>query len=168
MANLGKEFEKQFKESSKGLFLLRIPDSAIGFNVQASTQRFAGKTPYDFLLYKRPTLYALELKSTGTTSISFKGSSPMIKSHQIKELNRAKSQGAKAGFIFNFRKTNHTYYVPIEVFEAITNFGMSAKSSINENDILDWQMTHDIITIPQRLKKVNYSYDLSVLFKEET
>lgn len=162
MANAGKEFEKQFKESvPKGVYILRIPDSAIGFNVEESTQRFAGKTPYDFVMYNYPNMYALELKSTSGTAISFEGKTPMIKEHQIKALRKAAVCGVKAGFVFNFRKTNTTYYVPISTFDSMTNFGMMGKSSINEKDLVDYG---EAVVIPQKLKKVNYAYDLSVLF----
>nr|WP_302596445.1 Holliday junction resolvase RecU [uncultured Cellulosilyticum sp.] len=162
MANAGKEFEKQFKASvPKGVYILRIPDSAIGFNVEESTQRFAGKTPYDFIMYKYPNMYALELKSTSNTAISFEGKTPMIKKHQIEALRKAAACGVNAGFIFNFRKTNTTYYVSIQTFDSMTNYGMMGKSSINEKDLLDYG---EAIIIPQRLKKVNYLYDLGVLF----
>ena len=167
MANVGKKFEKDWQDSVPiGIYIKRMPDPAIGFDVKNSTQRFAGKCPYDFVMYKQPFMYALEMKSTGTTSISFKGSSPMIKEHQIKELRKAHANGVKAGFVFNFRKSENTYYVPIEVFDAITCMQMIGKSSINEKDLLESDYMGDIIEIPSRLKKVSYHYDVEVLFKE--
>lgn len=165
MANAGKEFEKQFKASVPGdVYILRIPDSAIGFNIEESSQRFAVKTPYDFVAFKKPYMYALELKSTSTNSVSFRGSSPMIKDHQVKALRAAAQKGIKAGLIINFRKSNNTYFVPIGEFDGLTQHGMCTKSSLSEFEI---SKRGNVILIPQRLKKVNYEYDLSILFKEE-
>ena len=162
MANAGKEFEKQFKDSvPKDVYILRIPDSALGFNIEASTQRFSVKTPYDFVAFKKPNMFALELKSTSTTSISFKGKTPMIKEHQIKALRHAESKGVKAGFVFNFRKSNNTYYVPISVFDAITLQGMTTKSSISEKEV----STHEgVVHIEQVIKRTTYSFRLEELF----
>lgn len=162
MANAGKEFEKQFKDSMPiDVYYLRLVDSAVGFDVANSTQRFAAKNPYDVVLYKYPTMYALELKSTIGTSFSFKGKSPMIKEHQLKSLRKA-AVHCKAGFIFNFRKTNNTYYVPIETFDTITSFGMLDKSSVNEFDIANAKGT---LRMEQKLKKVNFTYDIGILFR---
>ena len=164
MANAGKDFEKAFKDSvPNNVYIRRMPDPAIGFDVANSTQRFAPKCPYDFWAYKYPCAYALELKSTQQTAISFDGKSPMIKKHQIEALRAAASKGVIAGFVFNFRKTNTTYFLTIQEFDNIIGHGMLNKKSINESDL----GFSNAIVIPQRLKKVNYTYDLSVLFKEE-
>ena len=163
MSNAGKEFEQDLKASvPEGVYFLRLTDSAIGFNVSASTQRFAPKSPYDCILYKNPIMYALELKSTISTSLSFKGKTPMIKEHQLKKLREAASKGVKAGFMINFRKSGNTYYLPIQAFDEITQYGMIDKSSINELDIV---RSGKAISIPSRLKKVRSFYDLSALFK---
>lgn len=160
--NPGKQFEADLKASiPSDVYFLRLTDSAIGFNVAESTQRFAPKSPYDCILYKAPTMYALELKSTISTSLSFKGKSPMIKEHQIKKLGEAASKGVNAGFLINFRKSNNTYYLSIQAFNEITQYGMLGKSSISELDIAQ---SGKAIKIEQRLKKVNYSYNLSPLF----
>lgn len=163
MANPGKQFETDLKASvPKDVYFLRLTDSAIGFDVTASTQRFAPKSPYDCILYKEPIMYALELKSTIGTSLSFKGKSPMIKEHQLKKLREAAAKGVRAGFVINFRKNNNTYYLPIQAFDEITQYGMIGKSSINELDIAKSSKT---VKLMQRLKKVNYSYNLSPLFE---
>lgn len=169
MANAGKEFEKQFKESvADDMYFLRLHDSAIGFgNVEGG--KFAVKSPYDCILAKVPTFYALELKSKAINRLVYKSTGTVdIKPHQIKELRKAASKGLKAGFVFNFRKENHTYFVSIAAFDYITGFQMTEKNSITEKDVLEaMQERFDVVLIPQTLKKVNYKYDLSVLFKEE-
>ena len=68
-------------------------------------------------------MFALELKSTKQKSISFAGSSPMIKKHQVKALTQAAKFGIIAGFIFNFRG-NGTYFLPIQKFNDFTNSTM--------------------------------------------
>ena len=162
MANGGKQFEADFKDSiPKDVYCLRLTDSAIGFDVAASTQRFAPKSPYDYVLYKKPMMYALELKSIGTTALSFEGKTPTIKPHQLKNLRKA-ALHCVAGFIINFRKSNNTYFLSIQAFDEITNYGMFGKKSISELDIVK---SGKAVIIPSRIKKVRSSYDLSELFK---
>lgn len=162
MANPGKQFEQDLKASiPEGVYFLRLTDSAIGFDVSQSTQRFAPKSPYDCIMYKHPTMYALELKSTKNTSLSFKGKSPMIKEHQLKKLREAAAKGVNAGFMINFRTSGNTFYLPIQAFDEITQYGMISKSSINEYDITS---SGKAIRIEARLKKVKYSYNLTPLF----
>lgn len=170
MANAGKEFEKQFKDSCPNdVYFLRLHDSAIGFSGSKQAGGFAVKSPFDCMMIKAPKVYALELKSTKENTMTFeklnqtsKGNK-VIKLHQINELRKAASKGITAGFVLNFRKTNHTYFLSIQEFDKITYQGMTEKSSISELDVAE----SEALVIPQRLKKVNYSYDLSVLFKEE-
>lgn len=165
MANAGKEFEKQFKESCpKDVYFLRLKDSATGFS--GGNTNFTVKSEYDCQLYKDGVLYALELKSKGSKRLAYKtnGKGTLdIKQHQINNLNKASAFGIKAGFIFNFRTVNETFFVPIQVFNTITNFGMSEKCSISIEDVKRY-IGEGVVLIPQRLKKVNYAYDLSVLF----
>lgn len=80
----------------------------------------------------------------------------MIKEHQIKNLIYA-SGFCKAGFIFNFRTNENTYYVPIDAFN--TFIKDTSKKSLNEKDIATIG-----IPIPSRKLKVNYRYNLEVLF----
>ncbi len=167
VTNAGKEFEKQFKESCPSdVYFLRLHDSAIGFGSNRQAGGFAVKSPYDCIMIKVPKVYALELKSTKENTMSYekpeqtsKGNK-VIKLHQIIELRKAASKGLTAGFILNFRKSNHTYFLPIQEFDKITYQGMTSKASISELDVAE----SDALLIPQRLKKVKYAYDLSVLF----
>lgn len=153
----GKRFEKNFKDSvAKDTYYLRIVDPAIGFNIKDSKQRFSPKNPFDLILYKSPQMFCLELKSTKAQSISFAGSSPSIKKHQVKGLTKA-SKFCNAGFIFNFRSHNQTYYVTIDDFnEEIKKI---KKKSLNIKDIKPIGLL-----IPSRKLQVNHRYDLSVLF----
>ena len=156
--NEGKRFEQNFKKSvPKDAYYLRLQDSANGFDQTSETLRFAAKSPYDCILYKNNRMYALELKSTCSGRISFSGSGPMIKQHQIDELKRAQFFGIEAGFVFDFRN-NATYYVQIDAFiEFILTL---SKKSINVKEVEQIG-----VLIPRKKMRVNYKYDLSVLVK---
>ena len=54
MANVGKKFEVDFKASIPAdTYYLRLHDSSIGFDIENSTQRFALKSPFDCILYRK-------------------------------------------------------------------------------------------------------------------
>lgn len=153
--NCGKIFENDFKKSvPKDVYCLRLTDSAIGFDVNNSTQRFALKSPYDFVLCKDGRMYAIELKSNAGTSISFDGEKPEIKPSQIKNLLKAECSGAVAGLLLNFRKTNETFFIPVGIFKRFVD--TCSKKSININDAKSIG-----IEIPARKLKVHYRYNLS-------
>ena len=155
--NPGKQFEENFKKSvPEDTYYLRLPDSSIGFDIEHSTQRFALKSPYDAILYRRGRMYCLELKSVGKGAISYEGSSPKIKEHQIQELIKAAQYGIVSGLVCNFRNTENTYFLPIANFEFLRC--KSKKKSFNENDIKGLS-----VLIPHRKLRVNYRYDLTVL-----
>jgi penicillin-binding protein-related factor A (putative recombinase) len=155
--NQGKIFEENFKKSiPRDTYWKRLNDSSIGFDIENSTQRFALKSPYDYILYRKGKMYCLELKSTKDKAISYTGSNPKIKEHQIKELIKASEYGCEAGFILNFRSTENTYYLPIAQFNFLVH--TNNKKSFSESDIKGIS-----ILIPSKKLKVNYRYDLTVL-----
>ena len=163
MANAGKNFEEQFRDSiPKDMYWERLKDPSSSFNInQGNGLRFSMNNPYDIFLYERENknLICLELKSTSGTSISYslEEKKKMIKPHQIKGLKRAYDGGAKAGFIFNFRDKNVTYWFSIIDFLKFNE--QSGKKSINENDVINYGG----IVIPQELKRVKYRYDIKFL-----
>lgn len=165
--NKGKIFETAIKNSvPKDCYYFRLHDPAQSFD-QSSTLRFSLPNPYDCLLFCYPTLFALELKSTESTSMGFwredfvdktKKQTFMIKKNQIKGLDTASQfKGVVAGFLLNWRKTNHTYFWNINDFLEFTN--MLDKKSFNEEDVI----SHNGMLIEQTLKKVNYKYNLENL-----
>jgi len=88
--NTGKIFEENFKKSVPAdTYYKKFQDASIGFDIENSTQRFAPKSPYDCFLYRKGKMYSLELKSIKDGAISYAGSSPKIKLHQIEELIKA-------------------------------------------------------------------------------
>lgn len=155
--NAGKIFEQNFKKSiPDDVYYKRLNDSSIGFDIENSTQRFALKSPYDYILFYRGNMYCLELKSTKNKAISYAGSNPMIKEHQINELYKASTYGCRAGFILNFRSIQNTYFMRIEYFIYLRN--SLNKNSFNEND---FEICANCIRIPSKKLKVNYRYDLT-------
>ena len=98
-----------------------------------------------------------ELKSTAQKSISF--DEKIIKENQIKSLNKFNEYPyVIGGFIVNFRNyDNQTYFVDIEDF-------MKFKEESNRKSIpLDYCKEIGI-EIHNKIKKVNYKYDLEGLF----
>lgn len=156
MKKPGKQFEEDFKNSiPKDSYYIKLPDAAVGFDIENSTQRFSQRSKFDYLIIRNARTFCLELKSTKNKIISY-GPSGMIKDFQVNELRKAAKSGAEAGFILNFRDTGNTYYLWIGNFDRITE--SSCKKSINENDIKECALI-----VPARKLKVNYRYDLSVL-----
>ena len=102
-------------------------------------------------------MFALELKSTKQKSISFTGSSPMIKPHQIKALTTAHEYGIIAGFLFNFQDTA-TYFIPIDNFNNYIAATTRKSVPICDCNTIGYE-------IPMRKLKVNFRYDLTRLLK---
>jgi penicillin-binding protein-related factor A (putative recombinase) len=155
----GKQFEHDFKNSvPEYAYYYRIKDTANSWakpDQMNSNIRFTPKNEFDAILYSHPVLCVLELKSTKGTSFSFMGKTPMIKSHQIEELEKAvKIDGIFSGFVFNFREPEDTYFLGINEF--ITFKNLTTKVSINKNDII----TCGGVKINAELKRTRYKYDI--------
>lgn len=157
--NPGKQFEDDFKKSvPKEVYYLRLHDSAIGFDIENSTQRFALQSPYDVVLCNKGRMYALELKSTKDKSFSFSGKTPKIKPRQVDELIKAENSNAIAGLVLNFREQVETYFIKASEFKNFME--MSSKKSINIAEV------RKIGTLlPCRKLQVHYRYDLDVLLQ---
>jgi len=158
----GKQFEKDFRDSAElypDIYIERFKDSA--FHGKIEKVRVA-QNPCDFIMYKHPNLFLLEMKSTKGTSFSF--SEKIIKQHQIDSLMEASEvNGIIAGFLFNFRerqykkfpytKENSVYFVPIKRFVNFKN--KTNKTSINEDDC-----KHLGYQLKQRKKIIHFEYDV--------
>lgn len=127
-----------------------------------SKLRFTPRQPFDAFCFYSPCLYCWELKSTKGTSISFKGASPMIKKHQIKELtNASKYKNIIAGFIINFREPqNKVYFLNIKNFNKFSS--ETTKKSINMKDIIQYGG----IETEGRIKRVRYKYNIKKLIED--
>lgn len=144
-SNPGKQFEKDFYASvseKEDLFVYRLKDDNLGFAKV--------KNPCDFILYKKPNIYLLELKSHKGKSIPFGA----IQSYQIESLYRFSNiDGVKAGFVFNFRDVNETYFV-----KAVSVYHFYHERE-RKSFSLDW-VKENGIAIPQELKRTRFKYHL--------
>lgn len=167
MQNSGKIFETDFKNSiPDNVFYYRIPDPPQSFGGGQDNLRFSRKNPCDIFLFSPTshTLYALELKSVGTNSISFERSKEdkgVIHYHQIKALQEFNTyDGIVAGFVINFRNTEKTYFIEICDFTDMIN--EIDKKSFNEKDLLKYNPT----IIDQHKKRTRYSYDIEKFLRD--
>ena len=162
--NEGKKFEQAWKLSIPPLtYFQRIRDPAQSFN-QSDTLRFSLQNPYDCFMFQYPVLFTLELKSTEGSSMTFyrddfvndgKKHTFMVKKNQIVGLQESnKYKGIISGFLFNWRKTNHTYFLSVDKFLEMTN--QMDKKSFNETDVIN----ANAYLIEQELKRTNYKYNI--------
>lgn len=144
-------------------YYLRLNDPAQSFSQSSSDLRFSLQNPYDALMYTNGTLFCMELKSFDGCLTFWKEEfedkekkqSFNIKKNQIHGLEKAsKTKGVIAGFVLNFRKNNHTYFLGIDKFNEMIS--KIEKKSINEQNIID----AGGYLIEQTLKKVKYNYNV--------
>lgn len=147
--NPGKKFEQDVLNS--------VPKDVYKHRIKDSTMRFKGDNNVcDMFLFKEDTLYMLELKSTKASAISYTS----IASNQFEGLLIASEfLGIKAGFLFNFREHQETYYVDI-------------KDAIEFKNTSD-RMSYPIkfarekgIKIDQTLKRTRYRYDIEKMISD--
>lgn len=110
------------------------------------------------MLFDGDLFYTLELK-TFADSCSFertKEEKGIIHYYQIKSLkNFYQYKNVCSGFILDFRKTDHTYFLSIEDWDTL--IASIDKKSFNENDLLKHS---DPILIEKKKLKVNYRYNI--------
>lgn len=168
--NMGKRFERNFKESAlqDGLFILRLNDTDTSFN-RRDEIRFTPTNPADFIVFLNGELYLLELKSTEYKSLSIQRdpdnkNSKMIKAHQIADLVKySLFDGVNCGFVLNFRSKDsmeeETFYLSIENFSRF--MAENPKESINRSDVI----LYDGVKLDQKLKRTQYHYQVKELLE---
>lgn len=166
--NPGKVFEDEIKASCReeGIFIRRLNDSSQSYTESAA--RFTPKNPYDFDIFRKPTLMAVECKHTKNGNMSIQRSkdedrNKMIKWHQIEGLTEASQfDGVEAGFLLSFlnekTQVETTFYLPIENFNDFLN--SSDKKSINMVDVLK----HNPVVVNQIKKQKYYRFEIGKLF----
>lgn len=116
-------------------------------------------------MFNGKVLYTLELKSVGTTSISFertKEDKGVIHKHQIDNLLKFSTyENVVSGLVLDFRLSNKTYFCMIEEF--INMINILDKKSFNEKDLFEYC---NPIIIDKKKMKVNYRYNIPLFFKE--
>ena len=157
--SVGKIFEQNFKNSiPDNIFYYRPPDAAQSFGNNQNL-RFSAKSPCDCFMFDGDFLYAFELKSVGTKSISYeisKDDNGIIHKHQIDNLKKFSTyKNIISGFIFDFRLSEKTYFCPITQFIYMT--ANLNKKSFHEKDLFEWC---NPIDIEKKKLKVNYKYNI--------
>lgn len=124
--NAGKRFEQDFQNSvPAGIYCYRLKDAG-GWSKDQAT-RFTPSNDYDFILYRRPSLFALELKSVAGGRWPFS-----LRPKQREGLLRAAEAGVHAGVLLNFRKEARTLWLPIdELIDAERMLLAVGRKSIN-------------------------------------
>ena len=168
--NVGKRFEKNFKDSSPDFCLIyRLKDPPQAQN-HTDTSIFSWNNPCDFFMFDTYNryLWCLELKSTKQKYITFeditvnKPSSKMIKKHQILGLKEfGRHINVNAGFLINFRDEENneerTYYQSI--YDFLNMYNKISKSSFNEIDLI----LNNAIKVNGEKLRVNYRWNINKL-----
>lgn len=170
--NEGKIFELAFKNSvPKDVFYHRLPDPVESFAEIKDSLKFTLKNPCDLFLYNPQSkkMYALELKSTKKTSITYwderfedksKKQIFTVRKNQVQGLDKISTFNIVSGFLYNFRFTNHTYFQDISDFKNMVN--TLDKKSFNEADVVK----NKGILVEQKLMRKNYKYDIEGLLNK--
>lgn len=171
--NVGKIFEEDFKNSiPKGIYHYRLRDSVASFNKAIQEQlKYTVDNPCDYFMWnpKNGNFYALELKTTKETSLTYwqkefeeagKDKKFMIRKNQILGLTEMAEYNIVAGFVINFRYTNHTYFWYIKDFNNFVK--QNDKKSFNEANVV----LNNGIRIEQKMLRTHYRYDVEKFLQE--
>ena len=159
--NEGKRLEQNWKSSVEeldNLWIYRLKDNAASFSGGSNT-RFASHNMCDFIMFddNSRTLYAIELKSTKSASVTLS----MIRDNQIEELTKASKLNLVAGFLINFRNnSNDTYFIEMCDFNKMVS--EVNKKSFNKKDLINY----NAIYVESTCKKVNYKYNIKKFIKD--
>lgn len=110
------------------------------------------------MMFDGDVFYTLELKSfDGTCSFErTKDDNGIIHWYQVDSLKKfATYKNVCSGFILDFRKTDHTYFLNINDWDNLTN--SINKKSFNESDM--YRYCNPLLIDKKRLK-INYRYNV--------
>lgn len=140
---IGKIFEEEIKASfPPDFYVERYKDDTAGF--------YGVSNPADYRLYKYPYTFLIELKTHKGKSIPLE----KIRDNQIKGLVKAGNYlGIYAGFLFNFRDLEETYYIPADT---VLYFILQGE---RKSIPVEWCRENGI-KIEQYKKRTRYTYDL--------
>jgi hypothetical protein len=155
--NPGKIFERDFANSSPAnAYIRRLRDC--GGMGPSGSPRYVAANPFDFFIFRDGTLFALELKSTKSTSLSY----GQVKDHQLKGLLDAlHCRGVVAGVVVNFRRSDPvTVFLPVDRYIAMRE--ASDRKSFRPDEAVANGMTINVTLKPGRRPR----YDLDVFLRE--
>lgn len=155
----GKKFESQFKKdwlSTFSNFIIRLPDQQSGYYGASSN-------PCDFISYKYPNLFLLEIKSHQGNTFPFTAFRQYEKlSKMYNELSIKEKEGIKIAVILWFVDHDKVLYIPISTFDKLKQ---DNKKSFSINYIDDEK--YQSIVLPSTKKITFLTTDYSVLLSEE-
>ena len=154
--NTGKRFEQQIRDSVPGnVYYYRLRDGTGAWSKNDGNVRFQQSNVCDCLLFAQNRLFMLELKSCKGKSFPFS----KIRNDQLSGLIDAqKYDGITAGIVINFNEHGRTFYIDIDVLERKIALGSKKSINLSELELLGME-------IPGTRKRVNYKWNLSVLWK---
>ena len=150
MKNTGKKFEEDIKKSiDDTAFLYRLRDSG-GSWQGGEKSRFTPSNICDFILFKSPRMYLLELKSHKGKSIPYTAIKQLDK---LLEVSNRKLENLGVYLLLNFADLEETYLIEVESVASIRD--SKTRKSLSIEDVREYGYKVD-----QVKKKVRYRYKL--------
>ena len=154
--NTGKKFEEDIKNSiDSTAFLYRLRDSG-GSWQGGNKSRFTPSNICDFILFKSPKMYLLELKSHKGKSIPYTAIKQLDK---LLEVSNRKLENLKTLFLLNFADLEETYVIEVESVASIRD--SKSRKSLSIEDVREYGYK-----VEQVKKKVRYRYKLLECLEE--
>ena len=148
--NTGKKFEEDIKNSiDSTAFLYRLRDSG-GSWQGGNKSRFTPSNICDFILFKSPRMYLLELKSHKGKSIPYTAIKQLDK---LLEVSNRKLENLGVYLLLNFADLEETYLIEVESVASIRD--SKTRKSLSIEDVREYGYKVD-----QVKKKVRYRYKL--------
>lgn len=155
MASLAKNFEKKFQEdwhkTMPNSFIMRIPDQMSGY--KNTSQNIC-----DYICYKYPLLFLIELKTTKGNTINFNNIS-----QYDKLVANIGIKGVRSGVIVWFYEKDKIIYVPASSMKQMKKNG---EKSINLKKVLD-KGIYKCYNILGVKKKIYFDSDYSILMETQ-
>ena len=156
MKNTGKKFEEDIKKSiDSTAFLYRLRDSG-GSWQGGNKSRFTPSNICDFILFKSPRMYLLELKSHKGKSIPYTAIKQLDK---LLEVSNRKLENLGVYLLLNFADLEETYVIEVESVASIRD--SKSRKSLSIEDVREYGYKVD-----QVKKKVRYRYKLLECLEE--
>ena len=156
MKNTGKKFEEDIKKSiDDTAFLYRLRDSG-GSWQGGNKSRFTPSNICDYILFKSPKMYLLELKSHKGKSIPYTAIKQLDK---LLEVSNRKLENLGVYLLLNFADLEETYLIEVESVASIRD--SKTRKSLSIEDVREYGYK-----VEQVKKKVRYRYKLLECLEE--
>ena len=149
--NRGKSFEGIVREAFE-----QVPDTLV-YRLHDDMSGFKGvKNPCDFLLYRKPNMYAIECKATNKTSLPFANITDFQWEHLLK---MSKEKGVVAGILCWYVAFDVTVFIPIQRLQICKEEGWKSINHVKAVSL------PDVFVIPGRKKRIFFDYDMQSFFE---